>query len=94
MYVEPGNLEKNLSHAEALIASAARNKANVVLIPEVMDLGWTHPSAKQFADSIPDGKEKLMGPYGEKAEQILYYTINPTPRPARGTGWYEYKGKE
>ena len=264
MYVEPGNLEKNLAHAEALIASAARNRANVVLLPEVMDLGWTHPSASQFADSIPggktckrlcdaarnnnlflccgiverdgdaiynsaviidntgkvlikhrklneldiahdvydqgdrlstcktpwgtfglmicadatakdhvltrslcymgadvilspsswavppdhdntkdpygdtwrnaympvakefsvwiasasnvgpviagpwknwkcigcsmivgpDGKEKLMGPYGEKAEQILYYTINPTPRPARGTGWYEYKGKE
>jgi predicted amidohydrolase len=39
----------------------------------------------------PDGKEKLMGPYGEKAEKILYYTIKPTPRPARGTKWADFK---
>ena len=56
MYVEPGNLEKNLSHAEALIAEAASGKADVVLLPEVMDLGWTHPSADEFAGSIPGGE--------------------------------------
>ena len=39
----------------------------------------------------PDGKEKLMGPYGKNAEIILYYSINPTPRPARGTGWNKFK---
>jgi predicted amidohydrolase len=264
MYVEPGNKAKNLAHAEQLILEATVNKADVVLLPEVMDLGWTHPSARQFADPIPrgetcrrlcksakennvyvccgiverdgdaiynaaviidnkgkvlikhrklnelniahdvydqgdrlgvchtpwgtfglmicadarakdlvltrslcymgadvilspsswavpadhdniknpygndwrnaympvalefsvwiasasnvgpvtegpwknwkcigcslivgpDGKEKLMGPYGEKAEKILYYTIKPTPRPARGTGWDIFKPAE
>ena len=54
MYVEPGNKEVNLSHAGQLIREAAANKADVVLLPEVMDLGWTHPSAKQFANPIPD----------------------------------------
>ncbi|HAQ21465.1 MAG TPA: carbon-nitrogen hydrolase family protein [Prolixibacteraceae bacterium] len=56
MYVEPGNLEKNLSNAGQLIREAAANKADVILLPEVMDLGWTHPSAKEFAYAIPDGK--------------------------------------
>jgi predicted amidohydrolase len=264
MYVEPGSLEKNLAHAGQLIHEAAANKADVILLPEVMDLGWTHSSSKKFAWSIPDGetckrickmakanniylccgivekdgnmtynsaviidnkgkvlikhrklneldiahdlyaqgdrlgvcstpwgifglmicadatakdhvltrslgymgadvilspsswavppdhdnskdpygktwfdaympvarefslwiasasnvgpvtegpwknwkcigcsmvigsdgKEKLMGPYGEKAENILYFTIKPTPRPARGTGWYNFKPVE
>lgn len=264
MYVEPGNKAKNLAHAEQLIREAATNKADVILLPEVMDLGWTHPSAKLLADSIPkgetcrriskmardnnvyvccgivekdgndtynsaviidnignvlikhrklneldiahdlyaqgdrlgvcstpwgtfgllicadatakdrvltrslcymgadvilspsswavpanhdntkdpygktwhdaympvarefsvwiasasnvgpvtegpwknwkcigcsmiigpDGKEKLIGPYGEQSEKILYYAIKPTPRPARGTGWYNYKPTE
>lgn len=56
MYVEPGNLEKNLSHAEALIKEAAGAKAHVVLLPEVMDLGWTHSAAKTMASAIPEGK--------------------------------------
>jgi len=56
MYVEPGNIAKNLAHAENLIHEASVNKADVVLFPEVMDLGWTHPSAKQYAYPIPGGK--------------------------------------
>jgi predicted amidohydrolase len=55
MYVEPGELDRNLSHAGELVAEAAGNGADVVLLPEVMDLGWTHPSAKRLADSIPGG---------------------------------------
>lgn len=55
MYVEPGDLHKNLSHAGQLIAEAAGSGADVVLMPEVLDLGWTHPSARQLADSIPGG---------------------------------------
>jgi predicted amidohydrolase len=35
----------------------------------------------------PEGHEVMMGPYGEKAETILYHTIQPVPRPARGTLW-------
>ncbi len=55
MYVEPGALQKNLSHAADLIAEAARGGADIVLLPEVMDLGWTHPSARELADSVPGG---------------------------------------
>lgn len=55
MAVEPGNLEKNLEHAAQLIHKAVSNKAEVVLLPEVMDLGWTHPSSEKLAYSIPGG---------------------------------------
>ncbi len=55
MYVEPGSLQKNLDHAKELISEAAISGADVVLLPEVMDLGWTHPSARQLADSVPGG---------------------------------------
>ena len=43
MYVDPGNKNGNLDNAERLIMEAARNGAKVVLLPEAMDLGWTHP---------------------------------------------------
>jgi predicted amidohydrolase len=56
MYVEPGNKEKNLVHARELVKAAASDKADVILLPEVMDIGWTHPSAKYSAGSIPDGE--------------------------------------
>ncbi len=56
MYVEPGNLEKNSSHAGELVSEAAANRADVVLLPEVMDLGWTHPSSEKLAFPIPDGE--------------------------------------
>ena len=56
MYVEPGNLQKNLKHASDLISEAAAGGAEFVLLPEVPDLGWTHPSAKEYAGKIPGGK--------------------------------------
>jgi len=56
MYIEPGEKDNNLAHAEQLIRDAAAHDADVVLLPEVMDLGWTHPSAKKFAEPIPDGE--------------------------------------
>ena len=74
MYVEPGSLEKNLSHAEELVAEAAAAHAEVVLLPEVMDLGWTHSSAKTKASSIPGGKTfKQMGKVARKYKVYLCF---------------------
>jgi predicted amidohydrolase len=56
MKVEGGELDLNLQHAAEQIASAAQNGAQLALLPEVMDLGWTHPSAKNLAYPIPGGK--------------------------------------
>jgi predicted amidohydrolase len=56
MEVEAGKPGANLDRAAKRIAEAAANKASIVLLPEVMDLGWTDPSAKTMAYEIPDGK--------------------------------------
>jgi predicted amidohydrolase len=56
MRVVGGALEANLEHAGEMIAEAAAQGAQVVLLPEAMDLGWTHPSALTLAEPVPEGK--------------------------------------
>ena len=59
MLVEPGRKEANLDRAEQRIADAATKGAQVILLPEAMPLGWTHPSARTEADAIPGGESCL-----------------------------------
>ena len=56
MEVDAGKLDANLDRAEKRIAEAAANKAKIIVLPEVMDLGWTDSSAKTMAYEIPGGK--------------------------------------
>ena len=56
MEVRGGDKEWNLRHAVELISEAASNGADVALLPECMDLGWTHPSSLTMAEEIPDGE--------------------------------------
>jgi len=56
MLVEAGKPDANLDRATKRIGEAASKGAKIVLLPEVMDLGWTDPSAKTMAYEIPDGK--------------------------------------
>jgi len=56
MYVEGGALDINLKNAVERIEEAAQNGADIALLPEVLDLGWTHSSALDSSFSIPDGK--------------------------------------
>ncbi len=56
MLVDPGEKQANLARAESWIAQAAGRGAEVVVLPEAMPLGWTHPSARTLADEIPDGE--------------------------------------
>lgn len=56
MLVEPGEKQANLARAESWIAQAASRGADVVVLPEAMPLGWTHPSARIHADEIPSGE--------------------------------------
>lgn len=56
MTVVGGEMETNLAHAGEMIAEAAAQGAQVVLLPEAMDLGWTDPSALSQAEPVPGGK--------------------------------------
>ena len=62
MTVEGGKPDKNLAVAAAKIAEAAKKNAKIALLPEAMNLGWTHPSAQKLAEAIPGGPscQKLM----------------------------------
>ena len=49
MKVEAGKIDANLDRATERIKEAAAKGAKIVLLPEVMDLGWTDPSARTMA---------------------------------------------
>lgn len=56
MLVEGGKLDGNLERAAERISESAKNGADIVLLPEAMDLGWTHTSARTKAYPVPGGK--------------------------------------
>jgi len=56
MTVAGGQREKNLLRAADLIRSAANMGAEVVLLPEAADVGWTYPHSRELATAIPGGE--------------------------------------
>jgi predicted amidohydrolase len=53
LLVEGGEPERNLQRAEKLIVNATQLGADLVLLPETLDLAWTHPSVYTEAQSVP-----------------------------------------
>jgi len=51
--VEPGEPEANLARAERAISEAAAAGCDVVVLPECLDLGWMHVSARTRAEPVP-----------------------------------------
>jgi predicted amidohydrolase len=51
--VEGARPDANLARAVASIREAADRGADLVLLPECLDLGWTDPCARQLARPIP-----------------------------------------
>ena len=60
LLVEGGEPERNLQRALEMMEKAAHQKCDIVLLPEVMDLGWTHPSALEEAQPIPGSRSHLL----------------------------------
>ena len=56
MQVRGGEKTWNIRHAVDLITEAASKGAAIALLPECMDIGWTHPSSLTMAARIPDGE--------------------------------------
>ncbi|HUR57831.1 MAG TPA: carbon-nitrogen hydrolase family protein [Opitutaceae bacterium] len=56
MRVEGGAKAANLARAETAIGQAREQGAEVVLLPETLNLGWTHGAAATAADEIPAGE--------------------------------------
>lgn len=51
--VEGGQKEANLDRAVRAIAMAGESGCQAIVLPECLDLGWTHPSARESAEEIP-----------------------------------------
>ncbi|MEO8354257.1 MAG: carbon-nitrogen hydrolase family protein [Chthoniobacteraceae bacterium] len=56
MLVEPGRVEANLARADERVREGAARGARLVVLPEALDCGWTHPSARECAGPIPAGE--------------------------------------
>ncbi|HEY6167138.1 MAG TPA: carbon-nitrogen hydrolase family protein [Verrucomicrobiae bacterium] len=56
MCVEGGQPTENLRRAEEFIAEAAKAGAAVIVMPETLDFGWGHSSARAGAGEIPGGE--------------------------------------
>lgn len=59
LLVEGGEPERNLQRAAQMVREAKEKACDLVLLPECLDLAWTHPSAASEAQPIP-------GPHSDK----------------------------
>jgi predicted amidohydrolase len=55
MKVVGGQKQENLARAQSFIAEASEHGADLALLPEAMDLGWTDPASQSGAEPVPDG---------------------------------------
>jgi len=53
MLVEGGRIGENLKRAEEMISKASEEKCQVIVLPECLDVGWAHPTARLLATKIP-----------------------------------------
>jgi predicted amidohydrolase len=60
MHVEGGDPDRNLRRAEEMIRGAAAQECDLIALPECLDLGWTHPSARDRAEPIPGPRSDAL----------------------------------
>lgn len=60
MHVEWGTAERNLAHAADLISEGAEKGCAIVVLPECLDIGWTHPGAAELAHPIPGPHSDIL----------------------------------
>jgi predicted amidohydrolase len=60
MLVEGGRLDDNLQRAGRMIRDAGSEGCRIVVLPECLDLGWTHPSAREMSQPIPGSSSDAL----------------------------------
>lgn len=60
MLVEGGRLQENLARAVEMVGQAGRQGCQIVVLPECLDLGWTHPTAGSSASEIPGSTSAVL----------------------------------
>lgn len=78
MLSEYGRPEENLSRAKEMLRDAARQGAQLALLPECLDLGWANPEAHEMAQPIPGAHSDRLCTWA--AEYGLYVCAGLTER--------------
>ena len=60
MLVEGGDVDGNMNRAIAMVDEAARRGCRIVVLPECLDVGWTHPLACELAEPIPGPRSQQI----------------------------------
>lgn len=71
LLVEGGEPDRNLERASEYIERAVEQGADIVLLPETMDLGWTHPCSADEAESIPGNRSDFMCELAKKYQTYI-----------------------
>lgn len=66
LLVEGGEPERNLERAARMIREAAENHCDLILLPETLDFGWTHPSSQTYAEAIPGKYSDMLAEEARK----------------------------
>ena len=67
MLVEGGEPERNLRRAAAMAVRAAEQGCDVVILPECLNYGWTHPSARGAAPQVPGAHSAVLAQAAREA---------------------------
>jgi len=60
LLVEGGEPERNMKRAEEYITLAVKENVDIILLPETMDLGWTHQCVSSEAETIPGKRSDFL----------------------------------
>jgi predicted amidohydrolase len=60
MLVKAGQPQQNLERAVTMIAAAAKAGADLIVLPECLDIGWTDGRAKDLAQPIPGSHSQQL----------------------------------
>jgi len=69
--VEGGAVEANLARAEAMIEQAGAEGCDLLVLPECLDVGWTHPAARELAEPIPGPRTRRLGHAATRAGIVV-----------------------
>lgn len=78
MLSEYSKPEENLARAKDMLRSAARQGAQLALLPECLDLGWANPDAHEMAQPIPGAYSDRLCAWA--AEYEIYVCAGLTER--------------
>tara|TARA_B100001564_G_C20609609_1_gene656936 strand:+ start:392 stop:1213 length:822 start_codon:yes stop_codon:yes gene_type:complete len=68
LLIEGGEPDRNFSRAKDLIIDAKKNNCSLILLPECLDFGWTHPSGINNSKTIPGEFSNILCDEAKKNE--------------------------